>query len=112
MTALCFNPLIRKYEKQWNKSRRFIVIVLFSIFSIVVLILCYLLYVFILLKFSELSQWVPGLVDTMNERWIYFQSKLMNLTHDLPRPIILSIQQWIEQMLSGLQKIITTYFQA
>ncbi len=112
LTALCFNPLIRKYEKQWNKSRRFIVIVLFSIFSIVVLILCYLLYVFILLKFSELSQWVPGLVDTMNERWIYFQSKLMNLTHDLPRPIILSIQQWIEQMLSGLQKIVTTYFQA
>ena len=112
LTALCFNPLIIKYEKQWSKSRRFIVLVFFSTFSIIVLLSCYLLYMLLLLKFSDFSQWVPHLIDTMNERWIYFQSKLTNITHDLPRSIILSIQQWIEDMLTGLQKVGTTYFQA
>lgn len=112
VTALCFNPLIIKYEKQWHKSRRFIALVFFSIFSIFVLACCYLLYTLIILKFTDLSKWIPHFLDTVNTRWIYFQSKLSNITHDLPRPIILSIQQWIEQMLSGLQKIVTTYFHA
>lgn len=112
LTALCFNPLIIKYEKQWRKSRRFIVLVFFSIFSVIVLSCCYLLYMLLLLKFNDFSQWIPHLLDTINERWIYFQSKLTNITHDLPRPIILSIQQWIEDMLNSLQKVVTTYFQA
>ncbi|WP_397537404.1 sporulation integral membrane protein YtvI [Rummeliibacillus pycnus] len=112
LTALCFNPLIIKYENQWNKSRRFIVFVLFSIFSIIVLVCCYLLYTLIILKFVGFSQWIPQFLDTINARWIYFQFKLTNIMHDLPRPIILSIQQWIEQMLSSLQKNVTTYIQA
>lgn len=112
LTALCFNPLIFKYEKQWRKKRRFIVLVFFTIFSVVVLACCYFLYALMVLKFVGFSQWIPHFLDTVNERWIYFQSKLSNITHDLPRPIILSIQQWIEQMLSSLQKNVTTYIQA
>ncbi|MGM9966677.1 MULTISPECIES: sporulation integral membrane protein YtvI [unclassified Rummeliibacillus] len=112
LTALCFNPLIIRYEKKWNKTRRFIVPVFFSIFSIVVLFFCYLLYLIVLHKFSDFSHWIPHLLETINERWIYFQAKLANITHDLPRPIIISIQQWIEDMLNSLQKIATTYFQA
>ncbi|MGG0655979.1 sporulation integral membrane protein YtvI [Rummeliibacillus pycnus] len=112
ITALCFNPLINKYSKQWSKSRRFVVFIFFSIFSIIVLIGCYLLYVLLILKFVGFSQWIPQFLDSINERYIYFQSKLTNITHDLPRPIILSIQQWIEQMLSSLQKYVTTYIQA
>lgn len=112
LTALCFNPLIKKYEKHWHKSRRFIVFVFFSIFSIIVLIFCYLFYLFLSSKFSQFSQSIPHLLEIINERWIYFQSKLANITHDLPRPIIISIQQWIEDLLSSSQKIATTYFQA
>lgn len=112
LTALCFNPLIIKYEKHWHKTRRFIVLVFFSIFSLVVLIFLSLIYLVILHKFSDFSKWIPHLLDTINERWIYFQAKLANITHDLPRPIIISIQQWIEDMLNSLQTIATTYFQA
>ena len=112
LTALLLNPLVMKVEKYWRKSRRFIVFIFFIIFSICILICCYLLYTVILIKINELSIWVPHLIATLNENWIMLQSKISTMTHDLPRPIILSIQSWIGDMLISLQELATNYVEA
>lgn len=110
MTALLLEPLIQLLQRKWIKSRRFTVIIVFSLFLIVISSILYFAITNTITQVSHLSKIAPELFDQLTASWLNLQNRLAKVTHDLPIEVITEIQLGIDRVLERLQSSFIEFF--